>query len=353
MRYARRILGATVLLVIVVFVVAIAGTRPVLAANTGDFSLQVYPSPLSTEVKPGEKSTVELHVRNNAAETENLKITPRAFRTDSASKQLRIVEDQVPDVAKWVTFSAPIFTVASAQTFTESITFTVPKDAGFSYAFALVIERVKEQQGVPGQRSLNASVAIFSLINIDRPGAVRSLEVVSFRASNSTYEYLPAEFSVELKNTGNSIVQPSGNIFVKRNLRDTAPVATLQVNEAGGYMLPGTTRTFTATWDEGFQVVTKKLQADGSTKEELAWNWNKLGDTRIGRYAAKLVAVYDDGHRDVPLEADLSFWVIPWKMLLLALALVLLVVVGVWSLMRGVFKITRTMGGGRRKRFRL
>jgi hypothetical protein len=225
----------------------------------------------------------------------------------------------------------------------------VPKEAGFSYAFALVIERVKEQQGIPGQRSLNASVAIFSLINVDRPGAVRSLEVTSFRTSYGTYEYLPAEFTVELKNTGNTIVQPSGNIFVKQSPGDATPLATLLVNDAGGYILPGTTRSFTAAWDNGFQVVTKKPQTDGSTKEELTWNWNKLGDIRIGKYSAKLVAVYDDGHRDVPLEAELSFWVIPWKMLLIVLAALLLVAAGVWSLVRGVFKVSRKIGGPRKK----
>jgi hypothetical protein len=344
----RRIASSFLLVAAVVGTAALLA-RPAAAANVGDFSLQVYPSPLSTEVKPGTKTTIELHVRNNAAQTENLKIAPRAFKIDDTSKQLHIVDDQVPDIAKWITFSAPTFNIASAQTFTETITFNVPKEAGFSYAFALVIERVKEQQGIPSQRSLNASVAIFSLINVDRPGAVRSLEVTSFRTSYGTYEYLPAEFTVELKNTGNTIVQPSGNIFVKQSPGDATPLATLLVNDAGGYILPGTTRTFTAAWDNGFQVVTKKPQTDGSTKEELTWNWNKLGDIRIGEYSAKLVAVYDDGHRDVPLEAELSFWVIPWKMLLIVLAALLLVAAGVWSLVRGVFKVSRKIGGPRKK----
>lgn len=348
MRYLRRLHGS-LLLIAVVLGVAVLGARPVAAANTGDFSLQVYPSPLSTEVKPGEKTTIELHIRNNAAETENLKITPRAFKIDPTSKQLHIIDDQVPDIAKWITFSAPTFTVASAQTFTDSITFNVPKEAGFSYAFALVVERVKEQKDLPGQRSLNASIAIFSLINVDRPGAVRALEVSSFRTTYGTYEYLPAEFTVEFKNTGNTIVQPTGNIFVKRSPGDANPIATLEVNDAGGYILPGTSRTFTATWDDGFQVITKKPQTDGSTKEELTWNWNKLGDMRFGKYSAKLVAIYDDGHRDVPLESELSFWVIPWKMLLIVLAVLLLVAAGVWSLVRGVFKVSRKIGGGRRK----
>ncbi|MFZ3031816.1 MAG: hypothetical protein WA082_02160, partial [Candidatus Moraniibacteriota bacterium] len=42
---------------------------------------------------------------------------------------------------------------------------------------------------------------------------------------------------------------------------------------------------------------------------------------RFGKYTAKLLLIYDDGKRDIPIEGEVSFWVIPWR-LVLALSVV-------------------------------
>ena len=41
----------------------------------------------------------------------------------------------------------------------------------------------------------------------------------------------------------------------------------------------------------------------------------KVQHLRFGHYTANLLAVYDNGTRDVPLEASISFWVIPWRVI--------------------------------------
>lgn len=340
----RRVLtGVAVFCLLVIGFMA----RPAHAAE-GEFSLQVYPSPLVATVKPAQSTTLELKVRNIGAAPEDLTIAPRAFKINSKTQQLEISTDQVPDIASWISFSASRFTVQPGQTYTENITLKIPANAGFSYAFSFVIKRTN-QPAQPSGRSLQATVAVFALINVDRPGAVRSLEVTRFAATKGMYDYLPASFDIDFKNTGNTIVQPSGNVFIQRGSGDANPITALTVNQNGSYILPGTTRTLNVTWDDGFQVITKKPQADGSQKEELTWNWNKLSSIRFGKYTAKLVAVYDDGHRDVPLQAETTFWVFPWQMLLGVLAIVALVGAGVWSVVRGAVRGARKMGGRGKK----
>lgn len=343
MSIRRILLGALVFCLIVLGVPA----RPAHAAD-GEFSLQVYPSPLVTTIKPGQQTTVELKIRNTGAAAEDLVIAPRAFKVDSKTQQLELSENQTPDIASWITFSAPRFTVQPGQTATETIKFNVPSNAGYSYAFALVVSRANNQV-LPSGRSLQARVAVFALINVDKPGAVRSLEVTRFAATKSNYDFLPATLEIDFKNTGNTIVQPSGNVFIQRSASDVTPLATLDVNQGGGYILPGATRTITVTWDDGFQVITKKPQADGSQKEELTWNWNKLSAMRIGKYTAKLVAIYDDGHRDVPLQAETTFWVFPWQMMLAGLAIVALLGAGIWSIVSNIVRTSRKIGGRRHK----
>ena len=220
-----------------------------------DFNLQVTPSPLVTTVKPGTKTQVELRIRNGSSGTENLKIEPRGFNYKSSTGQVSLDDTAPPAIAPWVSFSAPKFTVQSGQWFSEQVVFTVPKDAGFSYSFALVISRQSDPKPTNGGRLIKGSLAVFTLVNVDRPGAKSNLEVVGFSSTKRLYEYLPATFNVRFRNNGNTITQPYGNIFVQRSANAKKPLATLAVNETKGYILPSTERTVSANWNDGFATI--------------------------------------------------------------------------------------------------
>jgi hypothetical protein len=290
------------------------------ATVPSDFNLQVSPSPLVTTVKPGTKSQVELKVRNAGTGTEELQIAPRSFKFDSNTGKVDLQDNTPPPIAGWITFSASKFTVLSGQTFTEQVMFDVPKDAGFSYSFALVINRQNNPKPTGGTRAINGSVAVFSLLNVDRPGAQSHLQVVSFTSDQRLYEYLPATLNVRFNNIGNTIVQPSGNIFIQRSSSSKTPLATLSVNKTQGYILPGTQRTVSTQWNGGFAAYESTPQPNGTTKRHLTVDWSKLKQFRIGPYTARLVAVYSDGEHDVPVEGSLTFWVIPWRAMLLFIA---------------------------------
>jgi hypothetical protein len=174
------------------------------------------------------------------------------------------------------------------------------------------------------------SLAVFSLINIDRPGAKSSLQVVQFTSSKRLYEYLPATLSIRFHNDGNTIVQPYGNLFIQRGATSKKPLAALVVNENKGYILPGTARTVTASWNDGFATYQTTAQADGSSKRHLNIDWSKLSHFRIGRYTAKLVAVYSDGQHDVPIEGSVTFWVVPWR----AIIGFIILITGLWFFAR-------------------
>ena len=309
------------------------------AAPLGDFNLQVTPSPLVTTVKPGTKSSIELKIRNGSTASEQLKIEPRAFTLSNDSTDVKLQDTTPPDIADWISFSAPKFTLLPGQWYTEDIVFNVPKGAGFSYSFALVISRQNVPKPTGGTRLINGSLAVFTLVNVDRPGATSSLSVNKFSASKKAYDYLPATFSVRFHNTGNTIVQPYGNIFIQRG--KSAPLASLPVNETRGYILPGTQRTITSKWTSGFPVYQTTTDANGKSHQKLVWNWAKLSQLRIGRYTAHLVAVYNQAGRDVPIDGTVSFWVIPWKILLVLLVVVLLVLFALGMLVWGIVRLIK------------
>lgn len=298
------------------------------AAIEGNFSLQVSPSPLVAVVKPGESKQIPLKIRNASTGTEELKMEIKAFRFDGITGQIKFEESAPRLISEWVSFAQPVFTVKPGEWFTQDITIKLPQETGFSYSFAIVITRTVLPTSSSAGQLLNGSVGVFTLLNVDRPGAISKLELTSLTASQTVYEYLPATINIKLKNTGNTIIQPYGNLFVNRGADATnTPAATLPVNGNQSYLLPNTERTLQATWSDGFPVYKTTNNGTGPPQTSLDWNWDNIKHFRFGRYTAKVVAVYNDGTRDVPIEKEVTFWVIPWKALLIVIFVITALVI--------------------------
>ena len=78
-------------------------------------------------------------------------------------------------------YSHPAFSVAPGQWFTQKITIDLPDSAGFSYPFVVVVSRQNNPDQPDGGAAIRASIAVFALVNIDKPGATRKLEIDSFK----------------------------------------------------------------------------------------------------------------------------------------------------------------------------
>ncbi len=188
---------------------------PALAQNDG-FALQVTPSPIVDVLQPGVSKTVELKIRNQSAQKETLKMGLRSFKIDPATSAVELEDTEPEEVTQWVRFAEPVFDVEAGAWYTQKITFDTPKDAGFSYSFAVYISRAKPSVQQGGAAAIEGSVAVFTLLSIDRPDAVKKLETVTFTSKKKVYEYVPASFTLDLKNTGNTLLRPTGNIYIQR-----------------------------------------------------------------------------------------------------------------------------------------
>ena len=111
----RRRLGALIAGVGVALSIPLAASA---ATPQGNFSLQVTPSPLVTTVKPGERKELELKIRNASTAGEELKIEAKSFRFDSKTGKVTLDETTPPEIGKWISFSAPVFTVRSGEWYT-------------------------------------------------------------------------------------------------------------------------------------------------------------------------------------------------------------------------------------------
>lgn len=309
------------------------------AQSADDFSLQVSPSPLVASLKPGTTTNLELKIRNAGSQSETLKIEPRKFSVNNQTGEVKLDDRSPSEIAPWVSFGAQTFTVKPGEWYTQTVRVALPKDTGFSYSLALIISRTKNVASTESGRLIRGSVAVFTLLNVDRPGAVRKLEISSFSMGADIYEYLPATINMSFKNTGNTIVQPYGNVFIQRGSGDSTPLATLPVNDKQGYILPGSDRMLTADWTNGFPLYKVTKTAEGVTQTQEQWDWQHVSDFRIGQYTTKLVAVYNDGQRDVPLVKETTFWVMPWKIILASLVVVAILLFGVWTILRKIIRL--------------
>ncbi|MCA9327739.1 hypothetical protein KDA14_04385 [Candidatus Saccharibacteria bacterium] len=292
------------------------------------FSLQVSPSPLTATVLPGSDTTLELQIRNTNTTKQALKMGLRSFTIDDTTGGVKLGDNAPNEIQQLVHFENPTFTLQAGEIMTQRIYVHADANSGFAYNFAVTISQQNPPKATQGKSALAGSVAVFTLVNIDRPGATREVSLNSISVSKHTYEYLPAEISVSLKNTGNVNVQPTGTVFIQRNSNDAKPLAMLPLNQSGGFVLPSTSRNYEVAWSDGFphyETVTNGTK----TSKRLVWEGG-LSNLRIGKYVAKVVAVYNDGDRDIPIVAEVSFWVIPWRILLGLLFVIVVLFVGIF-----------------------
>jgi len=310
-------------------------------ATDDGFNIQVSPSPLVVTLKPGQKQTATVTVRNLSSHSETLVPALSGFTTDKTSEKIDLQSSVPLGLDTWISFKQSSLIIAPGASQTLEVIYNTPTDVGFSYALAISLHRPDTTAAATGA-TIKGSVAVFNLINIDRPDTKRELAIAAFTGQKSHYEYLPATFDLTIENKGNVVDQPKGTLFIQRSFDDTDPIATMPINAGSGYVLPGTSRKMSATWQGGFPEYTT---GSGGQSVHLHWDWRKLGDIRFGKYVAKAVVIYNDGQRDIPLVASYSFWVIPWKLLLGAAVVVGLIVTGVvaWGriIVRGTKKVRR------------
>ncbi len=326
-QWARFLAG---LLILVIAFLPILGAR---AQNSDPEALNITTSPLpiSLVAQPGETVKTELRVKNSGTKPETLKVGLMKFAAYGEEGKPEL-KDREPgdDYFDWVSFSTTQFSALPNEWKDLTMTITIPSSAAFGYYYAVTFQRAnpKNPQDAQATAILGGSATLV-LLDVQSPNARRELQLTGFSTSKRTYEFLPASFTIKLKNVGNVHAAPTGTIYISRG---SEQIDTIKVNDGKGNILPSSGRIFTAEWMNGFPNYEDKVangvvvQKNGQAEKVLSWKLSQLKNIRIGKYTAHLTMVYDDGQRDVPLDAQVDFWVIPWRALALIVGLPMLIV---------------------------
>ncbi len=336
MFYVRKLgLWVGILAVVLGVVLPPAAASAQATTTRPPLSLTTSPIPLSIVTQPNKTVTADIRIKNNSTVTEKLKIELLKFGANGADGNPQLHEREAKDTYfDWVSFSEQTFTAEPNVWKTIKMTIKTPPDAAFGYYLAVLFSRANPDKPTGGASAVEGGVASLVLLDVEAPGAKREAKVASLTADRKVYEFLPANLNIKLQNSGNIHVAPTGSIFIKRGGQQ---VAVLDFNTARGNILPQTDRSFTVSWNDGFPSYDVKT-ADNKTTKTLKWDFSKIQKFRFGHYTATLVAVYDNGQRDIPVEATVGFWVIPWRILGVGLLIVLLIGFGIWMIVRSVWK---------------
>ena len=316
-----------------------------LAQTDGGLRLITSPLPINLVTEPGKTITTELRVKNGGTKEEKLKINLMKFSAYEDSGKPKLMDPEPEDdFLKWVAFSEDSFGVSPNEWKTITATFTVPNTASFGYYYAFVFSRAEDQTTLKqNETAIVGGTAVLVLLEARVPNAQREITVTEFSTPKSFYEFLPITFNVKLKNTGSVHIAPRGNIFIDRG--DNQDIAILEVNSEKGNILPNSNRNFEAKWTNGFPIYQEKIEDNktaldeqGNIQYELKWNFNDADKLRFGKYQAKLLLIYDDGSRDVPIEGEVEFWVVPWRLLGAGFVIAVFFLVGLRSTLRNLWR---------------
>lgn len=265
----------------------------------------VGPGKYQVELKPGESKVVNLIVSNRLGKEKAFQIQIEDFKgTRDPSRAVVLLEgDKGPYSLKdYLKIASTTFTIGHAERTTIPVTISIPSDAqpGGLYG-SVVISTVTtgEEQVLQGENSAGVSPVITrigSLLFIRVAGNVKEdlvLKDFNLKNHSSILGAPPVDFQFLYENNGNIHENPMGRIHVK-NIFGTE-VANLEVEP--WFVLPDSVRI-----------------------RELSWNPSFL----FGRYTA--TAEIKKGYGDLVDTQTIAFWVIPWKIILIAFIGIILIV---------------------------
>jgi hypothetical protein len=324
---------------IAVLGILIATTGNAIAQGSSGSNITTSPVTANLSGKPGSSVSTTLQVENNESSPVKINVQLETFKAYGTSGQAQIYPAPAnSDFIKWVHLSQTSFVAQPNIWMPVTMTINLPKYASLGYYYAVVFKPQISTISTNDKSIIKAGNAILVLLDAQTPNAMPQLQLSSFTATRKLYEYLPVNFTVTVKNTGNVYLPPTGDIFISKSSTFKSTIETIPLNSTDGNVLPNSSRVFNLSWAHGFPVFQPKtingqkiVDKNGNLVQQLQWNFSNANQLRFGKYYAKLVMAYNNGSMDVPVLATLSFWVIPWKILSIAVVIIVLLVIGLYT----------------------
>lgn len=284
-------------------------------------ALTLIPPSFETSVDPGVTTETTVKLYNETQDALNLYPEVVSFTAEGETGNPTFdFEAPLEGVASWFTLPEGPITLEAGERKVVPITITPPEDAepGGHYAtvfFGTSAPNIDD----PGSLALSTKLGSLFLLrvfgDIEEAGQISQF---GLEGNKNTLSRLPATLFTRFQNKGNIHLRPTGTITITNMLG--GDTATLEFNPKKGATLPDTIRRYETVWEKG-QV--KEVTGNFWSKFWTEFS-NEKNNFALGRYKANIALVAGNLVQD---SAVVSFWVMPWRVLTVALIILALVVV--------------------------
>ena len=267
----------------------------------------VEPGKTEIFLNPGESVTKNVVITNRIGKTFKFKLTTEdMIGTNDALSPIKLMGDEVGpySLKNFIVPELKEFTLEQGEKISIPVNVSVPIDAEpRGYYGALIISNEPEvvnegeSKDTQGRARLISRIGSLFLLRINgegkESGQLDNFKIIGPR--KMFYQERPKGFEIAFKNTGNVHLVPHGMVSIKNILG--RKVGEIPVDAY--FALPDATRYREVYWSSG---------------------------TGLGRYTANLSLYKGYGNEGDTATASVSFWIIPWKILLITfLGLVILI----------------------------
>jgi hypothetical protein len=307
-----------------------AAKAPTATGNAAGQALEIAPPVVELKVNPGQTVTAQISLRG--VSKDKLLVTSQindfVAAGEDGTPKILLDSNTEPDpysLKKWI---APLqqLTLEPHQIKNLPVTIKVPANAAPGGYYGVVRFTATAPELKDTGVSLSASLGSLLFVRVN--GEVKEgLKIDEFSTGQNgrsgwLFETGPVDFTQRIKNTGNVHEEPAGQITITDMFGKK--VATVNINLPPRNILPQSTRKFQESLDKAV-----------------------IGDMWLfGRYQADLRVTYGDSKQVI--VASLTFWVIPYKLIIL----VLVALIGGFFILRFFIRrynrsvIRKAQGGG-------
>lgn len=258
----------------------------------GDFVLG--PGKIELEIAPGESKTVLLKVANRIGETKifDVDVEDMGPSPDPIRSLVLLGDDRGPYTLRdYISIPERQFALDHARRALIPVTISIPPDAEPSGHYGSVLVKTVTQEVATDEdgRPLPSSAIVSrigTLFFVTIPGDIEtggSLKDFSIQNGKTWFEKGPISFQILYNNTGSRHLNPYGEIRITNMFGEEVGFVELEP----WYTLPKSERL-----------------------REITWNREVL----YGKYTATILL--NRGYDNIVDEQSITFWVIPWKIVL-------------------------------------
>lgn len=306
----KKYLFGTIALVLLAVAIALLSARASFAQaqSVSTRNLTIVPPTVTLDMQPGSRKEGVVKLINDSSDSLNLHVDTQDFIvTDNNGVPSLLPPNTYSkkySAAAWVGVAPSTFTIAPHQKAELTYYVQVPSDArpGGHYT-ALIFKPASAASGTDTGASVQTDIGTLFSVHVAGP-IVEKATVDSF-STTSFQEYGPFSLTTKIHNLGDSDITPQGtityyNIFGQKVASQYLPEHRI---------FPEAVRNF---------------------ENSFGGHW------MIGKYTAKFLASYG-AKNNLPLVAEVSFIVFPWKVAVVVLLIIVVAVLGylVWKKRKG------------------